>query len=190
MKLLILEGCDKTGKTTMVASILNTILAAGKKAEGVHWPRPTATSKKENWSNWVMEVTQNLKQTDADVMIWDRSFIGNHIYGILREETQSLDFNGVMELLNYAEGIVDEIDIVLLQANYETLCKRFDEDKEDATAIEDITFLQWKYKILMEYLDSIAAFMPWPNVRIHILAEDADLTEAAEGLSEFYLNNL
>lgn len=183
MKLVVLEGCDNTGKSTVATKLKAELELQGLRTHITHWGKPEAKNQKENYLWWIAQTAGDLS-SDSDVVIWDRSFIGNHIYGTLYGDQPTLTFNEMMELLNYLyNNHVWEIQIHLLQADYETLKLRFVSEKEAYVPTEDITYLQHKYKILLEYVQAIKDFMPWPKAEVIIHKENEPINSIILNIS-------
>ncbi len=181
MKLLILEGCDKVGKSTTAEEVKRGLVARGMNAKVTHWGKPAPMdSRSQNYMRWMNEINLDLT-SEYDVIIWDRSFVGNHIYGQLYQDQPALNFNEMMELMNYIyNNLTFHIDLCLLQSDYATLEKRFVDEKEEYVPTEDITYLQFKYKNLFEYIKAVSDCMPWPEMTT-LLFQPNEATEDIVG---------
>jgi thymidylate kinase len=89
-KLVIIEGCDRVGKDTLVAGLQNTY----KKTEMIHWGYPLGDTNEEktefqkedfklNMMKWRVEKCWDT----SDLVIWNRSHLGEYVYGTLYRDS-------------------------------------------------------------------------------------------------------
>jgi len=84
MKLIILEGQDRTGKS----SVCERLRQDYPKTKIVHWGYPLGDTNSEKSYYQYVSFTHEMKQfkklskeNSLDLLIWDRSHIGEYVYG-------------------------------------------------------------------------------------------------------------
>ena len=126
-KLVIVEGCDRVGKDTLVSGLQKTFATT----EMIHWGYPigdtnddkTAYQKEDfklNMMKWRVE-----KYWDkADLVIWNRSHLGEYVYGKLYRD--SYPDTWVPQLEERFLGKEENAYLILLVADPEFIAKQDD----------------------------------------------------------------
>lgn len=90
MKLIILEGSDRTGKDTLI----NSLLEIHPDSKTVHWGFPQGTTNKKKTDYQKMSFEFFMKEFafldsrgQLDMLIWNRSHIGECVYGPLYRDS-------------------------------------------------------------------------------------------------------
>jgi thymidylate kinase len=129
MKLLIIEGTDRTGKDSLVNEICKSFPNAVKR----HWsfPQGTTNEEKTQWQKdqflkeFKLYKTLNESLEKDSIMIWNRSHIGELVYGSVYRNSNPKDW---VMFLEYAFDWIDnpEIFLVYLYADAEFVVKHDD----------------------------------------------------------------
>jgi thymidylate kinase len=137
MKLLIIEGTDRTGKDTLIKSLM----AKYPNSEMVHWGYPVGDTNDEKTEYQKMSFGYLMRwfkfkkiMGNLDLLIWNRSHIGEYVYGtIYRDSYPQL---WIPELED--EFLKDDKDVylVLLQADAEFIVSQED-GKSYSDRLED-----------------------------------------------------
>jgi thymidylate kinase len=116
MKLLIIEGADNTGKDTLI----NALSESNPNVIKRHWSYPVGDTNEEKTlhqvSTFISEFSlynklKNLEHLEGTLMIWNRSHIGEMVYGkIYRNSSPD---NWVMQLEELS-GIANDPDVYLV----------------------------------------------------------------------------
>lgn len=98
MKIIIFEGLDNTGKTTTIKGIQTHLETNGKTVEVLHCEKPegdTFEKQATYQNNYFVKIAQDLinhkKNKDVDVVILDRAWYGEYVYGQLYREHDPFD---------------------------------------------------------------------------------------------------
>ena len=136
MKLIILEGCDRTGKNSIINALTrdsqNSIVRHFGSAHG-----STDSDKRRNqflfFSN-EMQLAQSRstfsiqgEKYKNDLYCWNRSHLGELVYGQLYRNTHPQEWIYNLEKL-YGFDIDPGIFLILLQGNSKVLCNNDDGD--------------------------------------------------------------
>jgi thymidylate kinase len=89
-KLIIIEGCDRVGKDTLVAGLQSRY----EKTEMIHWGYPLGDTNEEktefqkedfklNMMKWRVEKCWDT----SDLVIWNRSHLGEYVYGTMYRDS-------------------------------------------------------------------------------------------------------
>jgi len=116
---LIFEGCDCTGKTTLINSVVKN---SDKSFKIFHFQRPPdnmAASQVREFQRQMFFLHSNYLIHDADI-IFDRYHIGELIYGKLYRE-YDIDYIDELEKL-----IKEHCILICIHCNREEMEKRFD----------------------------------------------------------------
>lgn len=112
MKLIIIEGLDNVGKDTLI----NSLIEKYPNSKMVHWGFPQGNTNEEKTAyqemsfGYYMREFRFLKsQNKLDLLIWNRSHIGECVYGPLYRES---DPQWIYELEK--EFLVDTKDVYLV----------------------------------------------------------------------------
>lgn len=89
-KLVIIEGCDRVGKDTLVASLQ----AAWPGSKSLHWGYPVGENNEAQTAYQQASFTQNMQDWHTDkaantggLCIWNRSHIGEYVYGTMYRDS-------------------------------------------------------------------------------------------------------
>ena len=175
MRLIILEGVDGVGKSTMAElykARYNQVVST------THWPKPPADyDLKSPFQYWMDKISAavpyGLVSELADTIVWDRSFLGNLIYGSHKKDQAHINFVELTQLLERLGQIFDRIDICILAAPEETLRKRIKERGEDYIDELEIAKLQADYTRLFASL-RVHPFKA--DIGLHLLMAPAEST--------------
>lgn len=120
MKLLIIEGTDRTGKDTLIKNLMTKY----PNSEMVHWGYPVGDDDDEKTKYQKMSFDYlmscyKLKKTKSklDLLIWNRSHIGEYVYGTIYRD--SYPDAWIPELENKFLKNDNDVYLVLLQADAE-----------------------------------------------------------------------
>lgn len=137
MKLLIIEGTDRTGKDTLIKDLM----AKYPNSEMVHWGYPIGDTNDEKTEYQKMSFGYlmrwfKFKKTmgNLDLLIWNRSHIGEYVYGtIYRDSYPQL---WIPELEEEFLKDDENVYLVLLQADAEFIVSQ-DDGKSYSDRLED-----------------------------------------------------
>ena len=130
---IIIEGCDKTGKSTLAKQL----------SERYNLPIIKVNQPKTEDS--LIEYLELLKQNDN--AIFDRLHLGENVYGPLYRNTNKIDFSGLENMFK------NNTLLILCTDNHLNVQDRFISDKEDYTKFEHIRYILDEFK--REYDKSI-----------------------------------
>lgn len=139
MKLIIIEGTDRTGKDTIIDKLVEENRNVIKK----HWSFPkgntneekTQFQKKSFFENFEMYSLLNKHISDDTVMIWNRSHIGELVYGTLFRDSNPESW--VWQLENFFGFDKNtEIYLILLYADAEFVTAK-DDGNSYSSKLED-----------------------------------------------------
>lgn len=154
MKLLIIEGGDRVGKNTLIESVAREYTHVIHR----HWGFPKGetdaekTAFQKDFFNWEFKLHNILQTASNDVdknsiIIWNRSHIGELVYGTIYRNSQPETW--VMDLeKKYCFDQADNIYLVYLHADPEFVIKQ-DDGKSYSANLED------KQTELAKFFDAI-----------------------------------
>lgn len=130
--LIILEGLDKCGKTTLANYIVEKY-----NFKYIHFGQP-----KKNAFDEYMEFLNEITKDENYVI--DRFHLGEPTYGVVYRKKSSINKGQLAKI----EKRINELDGILIYCydSVDNIEKRFIEDKEDFTKKEDIEKLLQLYK--------------------------------------------
>lgn len=134
-KIIILEGCDKTGKTTLAKEICRQL---GYKYVKVSNPKGDPYQEYKKLIKEVKEPT-----------LFDRLHIGEPVYGPVMRKVNLLPkdkFNHIEDLL-----LQHDAKIVYTHNTHDFIEKKFDEDNETFLKKEDIAKIVLAYEITLRW---------------------------------------
>jgi hypothetical protein len=85
-KLLVVDGCEKAGKTTFIHALMQHCAANGVQAKAFHWGMPDASHHSFVYTKPMSEIYASQAN---DAIIWDRSWASEYVYPKLMPETRS-----------------------------------------------------------------------------------------------------
>lgn len=137
MKLLIIEGTDRTGKDTLIQSLM----AKYPNSEMVHWGYPIGDTNDEKTEYQKMSFGYlmrwyKFKKTmgNLDLLIWNRSHIGEYVYGTIYRDSYPQLWIPSMEETYLSND--EDIILVLLEADPEFIVKN-DDGESYSNKLED-----------------------------------------------------
>jgi len=113
--LIIVEGMDNTGKDTLISGIKSHFNKSD--IEEIHFTGP---SIKDNIIAYIEQIKQygdKLLQTallDKDIIIWNRSYMGEYVYGQIYREVNKYDVEKMIKVMNTELSKLD-INILYVQ---------------------------------------------------------------------------
>jgi thymidylate kinase len=141
MKLLIIEGTDRCGKDTLINEISSSYSNVIKR----HWSFPKGKTNEEKTEyqkkqfNWEFKFFVEMRKTleENSLMIWNRSHIGEMVYGSMYRDSDPSSW--VMQLENQY-GFDKDLDVhlVCLHADPEFVVKE-DDGNSYSAKLEDKT---------------------------------------------------
>jgi len=129
MKLIILEGLDRCGKDTQQKNIEDLICSKDLTVVNRHFSSPDDGLQETQYFTFVKRFYEILKSNNDEVFIWNRSHIGEYVYGPLYRN-KSGDF--IFEIENRFPTVIqnailftfiDEPDNILDRDDGESLSK-------------------------------------------------------------------
>jgi len=129
--IIILEGCDKSGKSTLKEKIK---IYFEKKGINVDLIKCSAPKKNENLYNSYKRIIKNVSKNNVTII--DRFIWGELVYGpVYRGKSQLTN-----EMLTNLEKLILKYDpiIIYCEAPIDFIKKKFKEDNEKFTKIKDI----------------------------------------------------
>jgi hypothetical protein len=141
MKLIIIEGTDRTGKDTLV----NRVIQDHRHVVKRHWGFPkvetngekTAYQKRSFREEFVFYDLLYVNTPSDMIMIWNRAHIGEFVYGTIYRDSQPETWVWDLEKEFFMDEI-DEVYLVLLYADPEFVAQK-DDGKSYSAKIEDKT---------------------------------------------------
>jgi len=151
MKHVIVEGCDRTGKDTLI----HWLTAHANNYTVRHFTKPvgkTLNEKRkyqiEDFDNEFFLATNKPKEKQTnDLYIWNRSHIGEYVYGQMYRDSESSWIFDMEQRFNFHKR--DDIYLILLYAEPEFLIKRED-GHSLSTNLED---RKQEIKLFLEAID-------------------------------------
>jgi thymidylate kinase len=84
MKVVIIDGLDNVGKTTVIDRLIHRF----NNVHYIHFQKPTssdtiyaAIEQRDSFLHNVYSIVDNLSNTDTQIVILDRSWLGEYVYG-------------------------------------------------------------------------------------------------------------
>jgi thymidylate kinase len=137
MKLLIIEGTDRTGKDTLVKALMDKY----PNSEMVHWGYPVGDTNDDKTEYQKMSFGYLMRwfkfkkiMSNLDLLIWNRSHLGEYVYGtIYRDSYPQL---WIPELEEQFLKDDDSVHLVLLQADADFIVTQ-DDGESYSAKLED-----------------------------------------------------
>ena len=136
-KIYIIEGCDATGKTTLISELQQ--LTGLPVVQGSSFE--IAQKGIEHMFNFMKEQLKN-----PESFIMDRSFISNLVYGPLYDKN-TLSESQVFELVDLLDG---DAELIYLTASPTFIEKRLNLRGADYVASKDVSRIVYKYEQVVE----------------------------------------
>lgn len=121
---------------------------------------PQSVEPLDYWLDMVRRSHDTAALQGIDICIWDRSFLGNYIYGNFKKDQPALTREEVDEVMKLTVRIFGIVTICFLQCSQGELKKRFKAMKESYITPEEAYKLQGDYNKL---LVSLAGDVPVIN---------------------------
>ena len=150
---IIIEWCDKTGKTTLANYLseslwMKIVKFSAQNVEDVFWSYQTFLGK----------VKENKKKAVNDNIIVDRSRIGEAVYWPIYRKKGLKKFQ--IKRLDEACKINNDL-IIRCDTDKWTIKKKFIEDKEDFAQAKDIGRIQRYFLKVMKWLKTTVIQYDW-----------------------------
>lgn len=151
--MVIVEGLDKCGKTTLVNYLIKNLDNAFVMKNGFR-PNSNNTEEREKilyiYEKLFINYMLNFKN---DVLIMDRYFISELVYGTKRGYN-ALETKGMKYFLNMVQKRKDII-LIYCRTDYDNIKKKFIEDREEYVEIKEIKKLDKLYQKVISKLNLI-----------------------------------
>jgi thymidylate kinase len=141
MKLIIVEGMDRTGKDTIIQSLYNQYHNLGVEFTSKHFKKPKnkgflgLSEQIKTFNNAFLEDYE--KRDQPGVIVYNRSYLGECVYGPLYRNINREYFEWVWTLDKIYTDSFDDISLIILDASPEALLK-IDDGKGFWKTIENI----------------------------------------------------
>lgn len=141
MKLIIIEGTDRTGKDTLV----NRLIADNRNVVKRHWSFPKGATNEEKTKYQKRSFNEefffydllNLHAPNDMIMIWNRAHIGELVYGTIYRDSQPESWVWDLEY-EHNFDVSTEVYLILLYADPEFVAAK-DDGKSYSAKLEDKT---------------------------------------------------
>ena len=173
MNIIALEGVDKVGKSSTALAL---------EATTVHWGKPTDCDKPihDYWRDKLESLNKHpYAQLNQDLMVWDRSFLGNYIYGSFKQDQPTLTLKEVEALVKGVGKMCKRADFFLLRADGLDFTHRYEFANETYINPAEACQLQVNYENLFYELKNCCE-----NVSFHILQKCMPLRRIHESIRE------
>ncbi len=183
MQLIVLEGPDGSGKTTTIEEFLKQRPDIEKKSILTHWTKPNpqlGQTAFEYWTELIAKAYQTVtaQEPDIEYWIWDRSFIGNYIYGNYKKDQIALDFTDLVRLMTRMDRLFTKASWHLFRPSKKDLKVRL--------AAKHETYITYKeaFELGKTYQDLFAHFIlckqqgQYPNQKFYNMPFKMTVDEA------------
>jgi len=126
-RLVIIEGCDRVGKDTLIAGLQNSF----QRTETIHWGYPIGDNNEEKTAYQQFDFERKMvywkeKQADGslELLIWNRSHLGENVYGTMYRDSYPNTWVPQLEEKYLSDDT--EIFLVLLVADPEFIAAQDD----------------------------------------------------------------
>lgn len=121
-KCLIVDGCEKAGKSTFVALFAKLVREQAGKSVKI---RKQSGAANPDWTIYMAQLAEDLMDQSVDLIIWDRSWLSEVVYSMLMPGRSIPD---VPEVFNVIEDLSDHMArLVLLGPDTATLVEKRDQ---------------------------------------------------------------
>lgn len=151
--MIIVEGLDKCGKTTLVNYLLKNLDDTYLMKNGF---KPKSDNREDRekilyiYEKLLINYVSNFKD---DILIMDRYFVSELVYGIKRGYN-ALETKGMKYFINTVQKRKDII-LIYCRTDYENIKKKFIENKEEYVEISEIKRLDKLYQKVISKLNLI-----------------------------------
>lgn len=162
--LIVLEGCDGAGKTTLAENMKTIILRDNEntRVEIVHYgPPDTSISVVDTYMEPLRKLTREQVGNESLVVICDRFAVGEIVYGeILRNEDRTVpdDFTRIM---SECATIFDRRHFWYVRPELDVIKKRFGDRGDDLITTEMVE------RIYVRYDELLLGHSPWGIITEH-----------------------
>lgn len=148
MKLLIVEGIDKCGKTTMINSLYEKLKSSKRKCMIMNLPFIVNKPLSKDIIQYRIRMTTaniiEMSKTFGDeyICLIDRYHLSEKVYGkLLRESCAEFE-------CNYADAIFSTMDSLLVHIVPDEIHSNFNKFKDDNGKLDGFTFYQ--YRVMLD----------------------------------------
>ena len=141
---LIIEGCDKSGKSTLIEHLKN-IFPKAVQLKLMTKPKDNSDEETQKLFDTYMQMYE-MTNNDDYVFIFDRYYLSELVYSYIRGNDRLETENGKEYFDNLEENLKENSLIVLLEHPAEKVAERFNTCKEDFVKPEDIKKIQDRYR--------------------------------------------
>lgn len=143
MPVIIIEGPEKAGKTTLISELLHALIERDIPAERIHW-QGRAVPDDRVYSPLLQEHSQDLSK----VWIWDRGWVSEHVYGTLLGQDRRLALDPWLgEWLHGRAVQVAGVQVILAGPPSSILERlRDDTDLDVSPAQERVAYIEYAAK--------------------------------------------
>jgi len=179
MKLIIIEGTDRTGKDTLV----NRLMSDNRNVVKRHWSFPKGNTNDEKTRYQKRSFNEEfhffelmkLHAPDDTLMIWNRAHLGEFVYGTIYRDSNPESWVWKLEEDHFFDLDTD-VYLILLYADPEFVAAK-DDGKSYSAKIED------KTKEINAFLDSFDKSQIQNKLKIKV-NEDRDSYKAHDEIYE------
>lgn len=137
MKLVIIEGTDRTGKDTLVKALQEKYT----NSQMVHWGYPQGDTnedkteyQKMSFGYYMRDYKFKKMMNNLDLLIWNRSHLGEYVYGTLYRDSYPDTWIPEMEEMFLSND--ENITLVLLEGDPKFIVKN-DDGESYSNKVED-----------------------------------------------------
>lgn len=146
MVAIILEGIDRSGKSTFANILKDAAFSVNRKALIRHYGKPKEKSSLELRDRYINDF-KAAKAAGIDLYILDRSFFGNWVYSQFYAQT-TLTNEHLVELQDYFFKNGTNSVLLFFKAPAKVIKARFEKDNENFTSTKDIKSILRLYELM------------------------------------------
>lgn len=167
---IIIEGCDKSGKSTIIEALKNKV--PGMVSVKLMTKPRTKEEADREYIQDVYKKMRSISRTTNLPVLFDRFYLSEVVYSFKRGY-EAMDDPFFKE---FDRSLKEDTILVLLEVDPELIAKRFKKDREDFAKEEEIELIQKRYRTVFEQSEL-------PKIKI----DPTDrLEEAVEEIMKFY----
>lgn len=137
MTLVIIDGPEKAGKTTLIAELVSHLRRTGREAESIHWGRMDSDDR--IYSPYVFNHVITNK-----IWVWDRGWPSEHVYGVLLDRPRRMRDNPwIGEWLHGRAAQTNGVRIILTGPNPEEMAKLRDDSDHIVAPAQEQELYRW-----------------------------------------------